>query len=116
MILVITMAAHYGGVMAQPSGCSNVLISMSQCVDYVTGNTPTSSSGCCTQFASVMQLQPQCWCRVLNGSATFLGIKINEIPDFDLSRACNVQMSPTSQCNGNDFSINKWNSVGSSDY
>ena len=89
--------------MAQPSGCSNVLNSMSQCVDYVTGNTPTASSGCCTQFASVMQLQPQCWCRILSGSATFFGIKINEIPNFDMSRACNVQLPPASQCNGNDI-------------
>ncbi|KAJ0612436.1 putative plant lipid transfer protein/Par allergen [Helianthus annuus] len=106
MILVVTMAALYGGAMAQSSsGCTNVLISMSPCLNYISGNTSTPSSGCCTQLASVVRSQPQCLCQVLNGGGSSLGININQAQALELPKACNVQTPPTSQCNGNDLTI-----------
>ncbi|KAL9997666.1 putative plant non-specific lipid-transfer protein/Par allergen [Helianthus debilis subsp. tardiflorus] len=100
MILVVTMAALYGGAMAQSSsGCTNVLISMSPCLNYISGNTSTPSSGCCTQLASVVRSQPQCLCQVLNGGGSSLGININQAQALELPKACNVQTPPTSQCN-----------------
>ncbi|KAL8260024.1 hypothetical protein R6Q59_027977 [Mikania micrantha] len=99
MILVITMAALYGGSMAQSSGCTSVLISLSPCLNYISGNTSTPSSGCCTQLASVVQSQPQCLCQVLNGGGSSLGLNINQTQALELPNACNVQTPPTSQCN-----------------
>ncbi|KAK1413693.1 hypothetical protein QVD17_35470 [Tagetes erecta] len=99
MILVITMAIMYGGAMAQSSGCTSVLISMSPCLNYISGNTSTPSSGCCTQLASVVRSQPQCLCQVLNGGGSSLGININQTQALELPKACNVQTPPTSQCN-----------------
>ncbi|KAL8204628.1 hypothetical protein R6Q57_010251 [Mikania cordata] len=105
MILVITMVAMYQGATAQSSGCTSVLISLSPCLNYISGNTSTPSSGCCTQLASVVRSQPQCLCQVLNGGGSSLGITINQAQALELPKACNVQTPPTSQCNGNDLNI-----------
>ncbi|KAJ0518358.1 putative plant lipid transfer protein/Par allergen [Helianthus annuus] len=105
MILVITMAALYGSSMAQSSSCTSVLVSLSPCLNYISGNTSTPSSGCCTQLASVVRSQPQCLCQVLNGGGSSLGLNINQTQALELPKACNVQTPPTSQCNGNDLNI-----------
>ncbi|XP_076887010.1 non-specific lipid transfer protein GPI-anchored 5-like [Bidens hawaiensis] len=99
MILVITMAALYGGSMAQSSGCTSALISLSPCLNYISGNTSTPSSGCCTQLSSVVQSEPQCLCQVLNGGGSSLGLNINQTQALELPKACNVQTPPTSRCN-----------------
>ncbi|KAD5803678.1 hypothetical protein E3N88_15038 [Mikania micrantha] len=99
MILVITMAAMYQGATAQSSGCTSVLISLSPCLNYISGNTSTPSSGCCTQLASVVRSQPQCLCQVLNGGGSSLGLTINQTQALELPKACNVQTPPTSHCN-----------------
>ncbi|OVA15517.1 hypothetical protein BVC80_9035g33 [Macleaya cordata] len=42
-----------GVVTAQSqSGCTSVIISMSPCLDYITGNSSTPSSSCCSQLSS----------------------------------------------------------------
>ncbi|KAI3798162.1 hypothetical protein L1987_33431 [Smallanthus sonchifolius] len=100
MILVVTIAVLCGCGMAQSSsGCTNVIISMSPCLNYITGNSSTPSSGCCTQLASVVKSQPQCLCEVLNGGGSSLGLNINQTQALELPGACNVQTPPTSQCN-----------------
>nr|GFA42803.1 non-specific lipid-transfer protein-like protein At2g13820 [Tanacetum cinerariifolium] len=98
MILVITMAAFYGCAMAQ-SGCTSVLVSLSPCLNYITGNTTTPSSSCCSQLSSVVTSQAQCLCQVLNAGGSSLGLNINQTQALALPAACNVQTPPTSQCN-----------------
>ncbi|KAI3518538.1 hypothetical protein L1887_07343 [Cichorium endivia] len=100
MILVITLAMLCSYGMAQSSsGCTNVIISMSPCLNYISGNSSTPSSGCCTQLASVVKSQPQCLCEVLNGGGSSLGLNINQTQALELPKACDVQTPPTSQCN-----------------
>ncbi|KAF5768288.1 putative plant lipid transfer protein/Par allergen [Helianthus annuus] len=100
MILVVTIAVLCSCAMAQSSsGCTNVIISMSPCLNYISGNSSTPSSGCCTQLATVVKSQPQCLCEVLNGGGSSLGLNINQTQALELPRACNVQTPPTSQCN-----------------
>ncbi|KAL7618181.1 hypothetical protein Lser_V15G02756 [Lactuca serriola] len=113
MILAITMAALYGVAVAQSSGCDNELEGMSPCLNYISGDATTPSSGCCSQLAIVVQTQPQCLCQVLNGGGSSFGIKINETKALDLPKACNVQTPSTSKCNGNASSST--GSSGSSD-
>ncbi|KAM7488595.1 hypothetical protein LguiB_026079 [Lonicera macranthoides] len=99
MGLVFVLAAMlWTGATAQ-SSCTNVIISMSPCLNYITGNSSTPSSGCCTQLASVVQSNPQCLCQVLNGGGSNLGINVNQTQALALPGACNVQTPPTSQCN-----------------
>lgn len=103
-ILAITIAMLCGcGTAQSSSGCTNVIISMSPCLNYITGNSSTPSSGCCTQLSSVVKSQPQCLCEVLNGGGPSLGLNINQTQALELPKACNVQTPPTSQCNGNIF-------------
>lgn len=95
-IAIVTML--WVGASAQ-TGCMSAIISLSPCLNYVTGSSSTPSSSCCTQLASVVSSQVQCLCTVLNGSSS-LGITINQTRALALPSACNVQTPPTSQCNG----------------
>ncbi|KAL4561118.1 hypothetical protein LXL04_033280 [Taraxacum kok-saghyz] len=99
VLLAITIATHYGGAMAQSSGCTSALVSLSPCLNYLSGNTSTPSSGCCSQLANVVQSQPQCLCEVLNGGGSSLGLSINQTQALAIPEACNVQTPPTSRCN-----------------
>lgn len=101
-VLVTTFSL---GAIAQ-SGCTTVLISLSPCLNYVSGSSSTPSSSCCSQLASVVQSQPQCLCSVLNGSAmSSLGITLNQTLAMSLPGVCEVQTPPISRCNNGN--VNK---------
>lgn len=101
-VLVTTFSL---GAIAQ-SGCTTVLISLSPCLNYVSGSSPTPSASCCSQLASVVQSQPQCLCSVLNGSAmSSLGITLNQTLAMSLPGVCEVQTPPISRCNNGN--VNK---------
>ncbi|KAK4587367.1 hypothetical protein RGQ29_024181 [Quercus rubra] len=112
VLVLVTML--WAGASAQ-SSCTNVIISMSPCLNYITGNTSTPSSGCCSQLASVVRSQPQCLCQVLNGGSTSLGININQTQALALPGACNVQTPPLSSCNSASPSNSPAGSPTSSD-
>ncbi|OAY55739.1 non-specific lipid transfer protein GPI-anchored 5 [Manihot esculenta] len=97
-LALIVVSMLWAGAMAQ-SSCTNVLISMSPCLNYITGNTSTPSSQCCTQLSSVVRSSPQCLCEVLKGGGSSLGININQTQALALPGACNVQTPPISSCN-----------------
>ncbi|XP_057450225.1 non-specific lipid transfer protein GPI-anchored 5-like [Lotus japonicus] len=97
-LILVVMAMLCAGAAAQ-SSCTNVLVSLSPCLNYITGNSSTPSSGCCSQLATVVRSQPQCLCQVLGGGASSLGININQTQALALPGACKVQTPPTSQCN-----------------
>ncbi|KAL0371287.1 UNVERIFIED_CONTAM: hypothetical protein Sangu_0446800 [Sesamum angustifolium] len=81
------------------SGCTMALVSLSPCLNYVTGNSSSPTSSCCTRLSSVVQSQPQCLCALLKGGSSSLGIAINQTLALALPGACNVQTPPVSQCN-----------------
>ncbi|GLT60338.1 hypothetical protein SLA2020_331080 [Shorea laevis] len=99
MCLTMVVAAMLCAEAAAQSGCTAVLISLSPCLNYITGNSSTPSSQCCSQLASVVRSSAQCLCQVLNGGASSLGININQTQAMALPGACNVQTPPISQCN-----------------
>lgn len=98
ILILVLVTMLWAGAAAQ-SSCTSVIISMSPCLNYITGNSSTPSSGCCTQLASVVRSQPQCLCQVLNGGGSSLGININQTQALALPGACNVQTPPLSRCN-----------------
>lgn len=108
-VILAMMAVLWAGVAAQSSSsCTNAIISMSSCLNYITGNSLTPSSGCCSQFANVVRSQPQCLCQLLSGGGSTLGININQTRALALPRACNVQTPPISRwasCFSISFSI-----------
>uniref|UniRef100_A0A2P2P421 Bifunctional inhibitor/plant lipid transfer protein/seed storage helical domain-containing protein n=1 Tax=Rhizophora mucronata TaxID=61149 RepID=A0A2P2P421_RHIMU len=87
---------------AAQSGCSTVLVGLAPCLNYVSGNTSTPSSSCCSQLASVVKSQPRCLCTLVNGGGSSLGVNINQTLALSLPKACNVQTPPVSQCNAVD--------------
>ncbi|XP_045814792.1 non-specific lipid transfer protein GPI-anchored 5 [Trifolium pratense] len=97
-LVLVVMAMLCAGAAAQ-SSCTNVLVSLSPCLNYITGNSSTPSSGCCSNLASVVSSQPACLCQVLGGGASSLGISINQTQALALPGACKVKTPPTSQCN-----------------
>ncbi|KAL5561707.1 hypothetical protein UlMin_031454 [Ulmus minor] len=87
-LLAVLVAAAWQGAVAQSSSCTNALISMSPCLNYITGNSSTPSSSCCSQLASVVQSQPRCLCEVLNGGSSSLGINVNQTQALALPTSC----------------------------
>jgi len=54
-LVLVTVSVLWSGAVAQSSSsCTNVMMSMSPCLNYVTGNSSTPSSGCCSQLANVV--------------------------------------------------------------
>ncbi|OIS98587.1 PREDICTED: non-specific lipid-transfer protein-like protein At2g13820 isoform X1 [Nicotiana attenuata] len=99
-LFAIVFTMIWAGVVAQSSDdCTNVLISMSPCLNYITGNSSVPSSGCCTQLSTVVKNKPECLCQVLSGGASNLGLNINQTQALALPTACKVQTPPLSQCN-----------------
>ncbi|XP_058078859.1 non-specific lipid transfer protein GPI-anchored 5-like [Magnolia sinica] len=96
MVLLVSL---WAGTMAQ-SGCTTAIISLSPCLAYITGNTSTPSSSCCSQLSNVVKSQAPCLCTLLNGGGSSLGLTINQTQALALPGACNVQTPPVSQCNG----------------
>ncbi|KAL8047973.1 hypothetical protein ABFX02_07G033400 [Erythranthe guttata] len=96
-LAVIFAAMIWGCVKAQSNDCTNVLISMSPCLNYISGNSSAPSTSCCTQLRTVVGAQPQCLCQILNGGAANLGLNINQTQAVALPGACSVDVS-TSKC------------------
>lgn len=97
-LVLVLVAVLCAGASAQSSGCTSALVSLSPCLDYITGNETTPSSSCCSQLASVVGSEPQCLCMVLNGGDSSLGITINQTQALALPTACNVKTPPVSEC------------------
>ncbi|CAH2050693.1 unnamed protein product [Thlaspi arvense] len=94
------VAAFWAGAAAQSSSsCTNVLINLSPCLNYITGNSSTPSSSCCSELANVVKSQPQCLCEVINGGGSSLGINVNQTQALALPGACKVQTPSISRCN-----------------
>lgn len=97
VIVLIILSAN--AAMAQ-SDCTNVLISMASCLNYVTGSSNTPSPSCCSALGNVVQTQPRCLCTIVNGGGGSLGVNINRTQALALPGACKVETPPISRCNG----------------
>ncbi|KAJ3674748.1 hypothetical protein LUZ60_005364 [Juncus effusus] len=103
VIISITMAIAMlsifstSHVQAQ-SGCMTTIVSLSSCLNYITGNSTTPSSSCCSTLSSVVKNEPKCLCTLLNGGASSYGVTINTTKAMELPPACKVQTPPVSLC------------------
>ncbi|XP_010679071.2 non-specific lipid transfer protein GPI-anchored 5 [Beta vulgaris subsp. vulgaris] len=104
IVLVLALSSMWVMSMAQTgvSGdCTNELVTLSPCLDYITGNSSTPTRSCCSQLANVVRSSPQCLCQLLNGGAASFAasLNINQTLALTLPNACNVQTPPLSTCN-----------------
>ena len=99
VLLTVFMAVMSSTRVSAQSSCTTALISMSPCLNYITGNTTSPSQQCCSQLGNVVRSSPDCLCQALNGGGSQLGINVNQTQALALPRACNVQTPPVSRCN-----------------
>uniref|UniRef100_UPI001CB9AA96 non-specific lipid transfer protein GPI-anchored 5-like n=1 Tax=Erigeron canadensis TaxID=72917 RepID=UPI001CB9AA96 len=99
LVMILVVKLLWDETMAQ-SGCTTALIGLAPCLSYVSGNSSTPTSSCCTQLSNVVQSQPQCLCSIVNGGGSSFGLTINQTAALALPSACNVQTPPVSRCNG----------------
>lgn len=99
-IALVLMVMVWGGAHAQSSTCTNTLMGLASCLNYVTGNSSTPSPSCCSQLSTVVQSQPRCLCSLLNGNGPNIGVTINQTLAISLPGACKVQTPPLNLCNG----------------
>ncbi|XP_058106769.1 non-specific lipid transfer protein GPI-anchored 5-like [Magnolia sinica] len=97
-LVAVLMTMLWAGASAQLS-CTPTIMSLSPCLNYITGNSSTPSPSCCSQLASVVRSQAQCLCMLFNGSSSSMGFNFNQTQVLALPGACNVQTPPISQCN-----------------
>ncbi|XP_062188534.1 non-specific lipid transfer protein GPI-anchored 5-like [Phragmites australis] len=102
MMLVVTLLA--GGASAQSpspsSQCTSVLVSLSPCLNYISGNESTAPASCCSQLGKVVQSDPQCLCVALNADPASLGLNVNRTRVLGLPDACKVKTPDISNCKG----------------
>ncbi|XP_010259094.1 PREDICTED: non-specific lipid-transfer protein 3-like [Nelumbo nucifera] len=98
LVVVLVVAMLSAGVSAQ-SSCLSVLVSMSPCLNYITGKTSLPSSTCCSQLALLGRSQPRCLCKILNSGGSPSGPNVNQTQALTLPSACNVPTPPFSGCN-----------------
>ncbi|XBJ14331.1 hypothetical protein VPH35_006382 [Triticum aestivum] len=106
--LIVVAAVLAGGASAQStSGCTQTLIGMSPCLNYITGNETAPSKSCCSQLATVVSSRPECLCVVLNADPTrfdstdpaALGLgAVNKTRALGLPDQCGVKTPPLSNC------------------
>ncbi|GJN24677.1 hypothetical protein PR202_gb12431 [Eleusine coracana subsp. coracana] len=91
-----------GGASAQSpspsSSCTSVLVSLSPCLNYISGNESTAPASCCTQLGKVVQSDPQCLCVALNADTAALGLNVNRTRALGLPGECKVKTPPVSDC------------------
>ncbi|XP_057783403.1 non-specific lipid transfer protein GPI-anchored 5-like isoform X1 [Salvia miltiorrhiza] len=85
---LVILAAVSSGAAAQSDGCTNVVVSMSPCLNY--GNSSAApSAACCAQLNTVARSRPECLCQVIN--STTLGLSVDQTQAQALPKACSVQ-------------------------
>ncbi|CAM0905486.1 unnamed protein product [Alopecurus aequalis] len=97
----LVAAILVGGASAQSStsGCTQTLIAMSPCLNYITGNETAPSKSCCSALSTVVGSKPECLCVALNSDPAALGIdNVNKTRALGLPDACNVKTPPASNC------------------
>ncbi|XP_073051585.1 non-specific lipid transfer protein GPI-anchored 26-like [Primulina eburnea] len=97
--ILILVPMLWSVVLSQSDDCTKVIISMSPCLNYITGNSSVPSVACCTQLDTVVRTQPQCLCKVLNGGGSNMGLNIDQAQALELPKTCKVQTPPVSRCN-----------------
>ncbi|XP_064952794.1 non-specific lipid transfer protein GPI-anchored 5-like [Musa acuminata AAA Group] len=98
-VALAVMAIMLSALASAQSGCTTAIISLAPCLSYITGNTSTLSSSCCSQLDRVVQSEPACLCSVHNVWASSLGVTINQTRPLAMPAACNVRTPPISECN-----------------
>lgn len=79
------------------SPCFNTLLSLSPCLDFITGTGKTPGKDCCSAFKSVMNSNELCLCDLFTSNNP-LGQPVDQKRAQAMSTACKVTTPPVSLC------------------
>ena len=113
MMMMCFLCSHGSNAQQAPSSsvsapapattdCLTSLLSLSDCIAYVTGNASVApTSACCKELSGVINGEPICLCQLYNTTLIAeLGIQINFTSATNLPNSCNLTTPPVSQCEG----------------
>uniref|UniRef100_A0A7C9DV01 Bifunctional inhibitor/plant lipid transfer protein/seed storage helical domain-containing protein n=2 Tax=Opuntia streptacantha TaxID=393608 RepID=A0A7C9DV01_OPUST len=82
-----------------PVDCTSVVLSMADCLSYVTnGSTVNIPEGnCCSGLKSVLKTNPDCLCEAFKSSSQF-GVVLNVTKALALPQACHVHAPSSDNC------------------
>ena len=82
------------------SQCTSALVSLSPCLNYISGNESSAPAPCCAQLGKVVRSEPQCLCVALAADPAALGLSVNRTRALGLPAACNLTTPDVSSCKG----------------
>ncbi|TKW30690.1 hypothetical protein SEVIR_2G054700v4 [Setaria viridis] len=100
MMMVALLLAGGASAQSPSSQCTSVLVSLSPCLNYISGNESTAPASCCAQLGKVVQSDPQCLCVALSADPASLGLSVNRTRALGLPDACKVKTPDVSNCKG----------------
>lgn len=100
VIMVMFMVVLCDGATVESSKCRSAIVSLSPCLNYVSGNSSSPSHPCCSQLANVVRSEPRCLCVLVSGGHSSASLNINETLALRLPKACDVHTPPVSRCDG----------------
>lgn len=100
VIMVMFMMVLCDGATVESSKCRSAIVSLSPCLNYVSGNSSSPSHPCCSQLANVVRSEPRCLCVLVSGGHSSASLNINETLALGLPKACDVHTPPVSRCDG----------------
>jgi len=79
--------------------CSNLVLTMVDCLSFVTnGSAVTKPEGtCCSALKSVLKTAPECLCETFKNSAQY-GVTLNVTKAATLPAACKVSAPSATKC------------------
>jgi hypothetical protein len=110
---IVSLLLAAASAQSGDSDCTSALVSLSPCMDYISGNgTEAPSSSCCSQLRTVVQTKPQCLCSALgsDSSSSLGGVTVDRERALGLPKACNVQTPPVSECSKGKRPSGRWSS------
>jgi hypothetical protein len=96
LVVVVAVAVLVGSASAQSaSGCRQAVISLSPCLNYITGNETVPSGSCCSRLSLLATSQPECLCVVITGDIfAELGFDVIKTQTLHLPDACCIKTLP----------------------
>ncbi|XP_071698610.1 non-specific lipid transfer protein GPI-anchored 31-like isoform X1 [Rutidosis leptorrhynchoides] len=98
-VCVVDSAHHHTAAPAPAADCSTVILSMADCLSYVTaGSTVQKPEGtCCSGLKTVLKTDAQCLCEAFKNSAQ-LGLQLNTTKALALPAACKIKAPSATNC------------------
>ncbi|CAH2073433.1 unnamed protein product [Thlaspi arvense] len=107
LVLFLSISSPFVHVDSAPAvDCSTVVLSMVNCVAFVTigGKDDQPSASCCSGLKKVLDVNPECLCEGLKNSDS-LGVKVNVTKAATLPALCKLTAPPVSACACQIFSL-----------